>query len=48
MNSAATTNFSKSTNIEDDQKIDSLRGGDFDMDLIEKEAAAAALTHDGD
>lgn len=32
--------MSKSTNIDEEQKIDSLRGGDFDMEAIEKEAAA--------
>jgi hypothetical protein len=42
----ANTNVSKSTNIEENtSKIDSLRGGDFDMEAIEKEAAVAAALH---
>ena len=48
MITAANTNVSKSTNIEEDQKIDSLRAGDFDMAAIEKEAAAAAALHEQD
>ena len=48
MTTAATTNLSKSTNIEEDQKIDSLRAGEFDMAAIEKEAAEAAALHEQD
>ena len=43
MATTAHTNVSKSTNIEENtSKIDSLRGGDFDMEAIEKEAAVVA------